>query len=444
MGAAVHTYRYRSGSRVGERSRSVGLATSGGTALTGPSVHPFFYRGRLPASAAEGLLAVAKVAHTRYYQPSGRASLDPVVTCSGDRLRFEAFSGCCGVYARLDVLSGALDGEVVDRGTTNVDVNEPLRRALSRVVGRDPLHLSVGSDRMVVTTREAAVEERKVPLPTRWLRGFAETQVITAGFDLRAELAGPDAVRFVRSLPRSARGPVWAVPAGRTLRLSGRPAAGAVCLAGPYRLEALGPLLPHARSMRVYGPAVPSVPSRDRRPSVSAWELDLGHQRLVLVLSPEISRGLSGEGAVLDALTAPDGESDAELVGSLLTFEPRVDIADLVERSGLSEARVRAALTRLGTSGRVGFDLAESAHFHRELPFDRRVALAANPRLVNAKALAAGGAVRVESDAVVVTAAGREYRVVGTSCSCTWWMEYRGTRGKCQHVLAADIVRGQS
>ncbi|WP_232662756.1 SWIM zinc finger family protein [Pseudonocardia sp. TRM90224] len=440
MGAAVHTYRYRSGSTVGERSRSVGLATSGGTALTGPSVHPFFYRGRLPASAAEGVLAVAKVAHTRYYQPSARASLDPVVTCSGDRLRFESFSGCCGVYARLDVLSGALDGEVVDRGTTNVDVNEPLRRALSRVVGRDPLHVSVGSDRMVVTTRETAVEERKVPLPSRWLRGFAETQVITAGFDLRAELAGADAVRFVRSLPRGVRGPMWAVPAGRTLRLSGRPAAGAVCVAGPYRLEAIGPLLPHARSMRVYGPAAPP----GRLPSVSAWELDLGHQRMVLVLSPEISRGLSGEGAVLDALTAPEGASDAELVGSLLTFEPRIEIAELAQRSGLSEARVRAALTRLGTSGRVGFDLAESAHFHRELPFDGQAALAANPRLANANSLVTAGAVRLEGDAAVVTAAGREYHVRGTSCTCTWWVEYRGTRGKCQHVLAADIVRGRS
>src|SRR5688572_17072088 len=47
-------------------------------------------------TAAMGLLAVAEVARTRYYQPISPASLDPVVTGSRDRLRFESFSGCCG------------------------------------------------------------------------------------------------------------------------------------------------------------------------------------------------------------------------------------------------------------------------------------------------------------------------------------------------------------
>ncbi len=39
---------------------------------------------------------------------------DPVVTSHEDRLRFESFSGCCGVYARLDVLPGGLDGDVLE------------------------------------------------------------------------------------------------------------------------------------------------------------------------------------------------------------------------------------------------------------------------------------------------------------------------------------------
>ncbi|WP_443046397.1 hypothetical protein [Streptomyces sp. DSM 40750] len=36
--------------------------------------------------------------------------------------------------------------------------------------------------------------------------------------------------------------------------------------------------------------------------------------------------------------------------------------------SGLPADRIRAALTRLGASGRVGYDTAEAAYFHRELP----------------------------------------------------------------------------
>src|SRR5690606_34230383 len=115
----------------------LGLSTSGGTTSGGPRAHPHFFSGVLtrPAPAAAALLGLADVARTRYFQPRPTAFRDPVVTCNGDRLRLESFSACGGVYARLDVLEAAMDGEVHDRGTTNVDVNGPLREALARVGG---------------------------------------------------------------------------------------------------------------------------------------------------------------------------------------------------------------------------------------------------------------------------------------------------------------------
>ncbi|WP_433175029.1 SWIM zinc finger family protein [Actinoallomurus sp. CA-150999] len=416
----------------------LGLETSGGTALAGPVAHPRFFSGFLtdPAPAAAGLLAVAKVARTRYFMPIQERVRDPVVTSNGDRLRFESFSACCGVYARLDLLSDALDGEMHDRGTTNVDVGEPLRQSLTRI-GRDPLHLAVGPDELTVTTFDGAVVEKKVPLPQRWLRGFAEVQVITAGFEPRVELPATEAARFLRSLPKGSRasGAQWAVPAGRSLRLTSRAAAGAVCLPGPQRLEALAPLLPHARALRAYGPAV----RPGDLPCASAWELDLPGMRLVLVLSPEVRRGFSGEGAVLDGLT--HDESDADLVGALLAFEPRVEVDLLADRSGLPADRVRHALTRLGTSGRVGFDLAEAAYFHRELPYDAGLAEAMNPRLANARALIAAGHVRPDGDLTVVGEQRVRFDNGAATCTCPWWTEYRGSRGKCKHVLAAEIAR---
>ena len=31
------------------------------------------------------------------------------------------------------------------------------------------------------------------------------------------------------------------------------------------------------------------------------------------------------------------------------------------------------------------------------------------------------------------------------ACTCSWWARYRGARGKCKHVLAAELARaGQS
>src|SRR4051794_38055212 len=91
------------------------LATSGGRTVRGPAAHPVLYDGFLghPEQAAAALLAVAKVARTRYYTPPGMVAAvvraaDPVVTSNGDRLRFESFSACCGVHARYDSLAGSL------------------------------------------------------------------------------------------------------------------------------------------------------------------------------------------------------------------------------------------------------------------------------------------------------------------------------------------------
>ncbi|MEV4256178.1 SWIM zinc finger family protein, partial [Spirillospora sp. NPDC049652] len=304
----------------------LGLSTSGGTTASGGRTdHPHFFSGLLTraAPAAAGLLGLADVARTRYHRPRPTGMRDPVVTCNGDRLRMESFSACGGVYARLDVLQDALDGEVVDLGTTNVDVNGPLREALARVGGDEPLHLAVGTGELVVTTLDGATVEKKVPLPDRWLRGFAEVQVIASAFDARAVLSAAEAVRFLRGLPTGRSGPdaLWAVPAGRSLRLSPRPVPGAVCLAGAHRLETLLPLLRFARSLRVYGPQV----AAGSPPVASAWELELPGMRYVLTLSPESSRGFSGEGAVLDDLAADETAADAELVGALLAFEPRLD-----------------------------------------------------------------------------------------------------------------------
>ncbi|MFJ9604866.1 SWIM zinc finger family protein [Kitasatospora sp. NPDC101176] len=447
MTQSAHAYAYLRPSAVldGAGGRHLDLATSGGATPLGAAANPRFFAGFLtdPAPAAAALLAVADVAAARYYQPQLRASLDPVVTANGDRLRFESFSGCCGVYARLDVLGAGLDGDDIGHGTTNVDVNNPLREALTRIGPADPLHLAVGPDALEVTTFDGPLVEKKVPLPERWLRGFAETQVVAAGFDLRAELPAAEAVRFLRSLPRGGRSSVLrVVPAGRTLRPTTRPVPGAVCLPGPERLAALQRVLRHATALRVYGPAAGDAPA------ASAWEVVLPGMRLTLTLSPDASRGFSGEGGVLGALATGTVDQDAELVAVLLAWEPRIEVADLAEQSGLTPARVRAALTRLGTAGQIGYDTAEAAFFHRQLPYDAGRAEAANPRLRAARALVAAGAVRLEpGGATAVVTVDDHIQRVRTddtgraSCTCLWWAKYRGGRGPCKHALAVGMVR---
>ncbi|MFJ1751378.1 SWIM zinc finger family protein [Kitasatospora sp. NPDC088134] len=446
MTTAVHAFRYLGPSAL--HPRRLELATSGGATPLGATEHPRFFAGALrhPDAAAAALLAVADVAAARYHRLTAAASLDPVVTADGDRLRFESFSGCGGVHARLDLLPDGLDGAGTGHGTTNVDVNAPLREALRLRTPGERLRLAVGAEELEVGVGADVLVERKVPLPLRWLKGFAETQLLTARFDLRAELPAAEAVRFLRTLPTGGRSTVrWMLAAGPGLRPTSRPGPGAICLPGPERLAALRPLLRHATVLRVYAP--PGTPTG---PTASAWELGLPGGRLTLTLSPDSSRGFSGEGGLLDLLAEGSGAEDADVLAALLAWEPRIEPADLAEDSGLTPERVRTALARLATSGQLGYDLAEAAHFHRRLPYaDGRVEQA-NPRLGAARSLLAAGAVGpAAGDVRVVTVGDHAHHVriapdgAALGCTCRWWARHRGGRGPCSHVLAVRIGNGE-
>ena len=167
--------------------------------------------------------------------------------------------------------------------------------------------LKVGDQEVTAVTERGSVTERKVELPARWVKGFGEVSALHARMRLIAELTGPDAQRFISRLPRTARCPLWAVPAGRTLSLAASPRPGAACLAGPERLGELRPLLRFTKKLRVYAPpaaggadsggaplpAPSAVPAPSALPAPSAWELTLGGTgaRLTFTLSPERYRG---------------------------------------------------------------------------------------------------------------------------------------------------------
>lgn len=284
--------------------------------------------------------------------------------------------------------------------------------------------------------------EKKVPLSARWLRGFAEVHVLAAGFEPRAEISAVEAAGFLRRLPGgNDRSVLWVVAAGRGLRVTSRPVPGAVCLAGAGRLAALRGLLRHAATLRVYGPTVRAGAS----PVASTWEVDTGVLRLSLTLSPEPYRGFSGEGAALLALAADEVSDDATVIAPLLSDAAVVDVDALVSATGLPPARVRAALAQLGTAGRVGFDVAQAAYFHRVLPYDAGRAERDNPRLVGARALVDAGAVAWAGEAATVRSGEQAYRVRrlpqgGYTCTCPWWAKHRGERGPCKHALAVSLV----
>jgi len=418
----------------------LGLETALGLTPRGLVEQPRFFSGVLarPDVAAAGVLAVADVAGSRYFDAGlmrRLANLDPVVTASGDRLRFESFSLCNGVHARLDLVAEGIDSGEVAHGTTNVDVNQPLRTALAGLGAADLVHLEVGTEGLSVATLEGAHHERKVDLPDRWVRGFAETPVLASRMTLRAELSGPAAARWLASLPKAPPGPSYhLLPAPGGLRQSLRAGPGSVHLAGAARLASAARVARFARTLRVFG-------SEDL---ASAWVLELPGARLTLLLSPEPYRGFSGEGGLLTSLTGRGAEPAAARLLEHLAWQPVIDRPALSSATGLSLTGVDVGISFLAATGKVGFDLAEETWFHRELPWDSDRVERDNPRLRDARRLVGERAVRATPEGWVVASGDHRHWVTradgGYRCSCLWWAKYGGRRGPCKHVLAVTLT----
>jgi hypothetical protein len=427
------------------------LQTALGLTPDGLVEHPLFFSGAVvrPDVAAGGLRSLVEIASTRYFNPipGGFASLDPIVTAQGDRLRCEAFSACNGVYARLDLLGRSLgDDATLGFGTTNIDINPPLALALAGIGAQDKLHLRVGPEQIEFATAGATHAERKVALPERWVRALAETQCLAAGAALRAELDGAAWRRFVQSLsPAGGSGAgssLWVLPSPGGLRQTSRPQPGAVALPGTARLAAIKRLQHLVQRVRVYGPDV----TASTQGAIGVWEFELPGARLSLMLSPEPYRGFSGEGAVIAALSQARSD-DAQTLASLLAWEPAIDPVSLAAEAQLPHERVTHALSMLATSGQVGFDLHEQRYFHRQLPFGEDRVRRNYPRLEAAKALLDQGAVRSDGDAHEVRGDHGVYWVRPhqgrLQCTCVFEAKYQGSRGPCKHALAVQLFGGR-
>jgi hypothetical protein len=429
--------------------RRLRLATSGG-----PAANPRFFRGRLllPVVAADLLLTLGDVARSRFHVPSAMLIrilelADPVATCADGRIRFEAFSACCSVYGRVDLLPEAYEGEMLGRGTTNVDFGPGIRSALASVQERSHLGLTVGAGDVGIEADGESAVERRVPLPARWLRGFLEVQAIQAELEPAAEVDASGARAFLRSIPRSpSKRPVWFAPAGRGLRTFHHdPGQGAVGLAGLGRLRLFDRVARHPKALHVFAAAGDGS---------TGWQLDVPGARLTLILSPEVWRGFSGEGRALHRLADAAPPATVAAVRGALGWEPRLGVDALTVITGLSRDEVSGALASLALSGIVGYDLAEGGFFRRELPFDLDRGERIQPRLRAARRLVERGAVRIESadaSGLVAWVAGAgdvEYRVRSTdggwSCTCPWYGRHRGDRGPCKHVIAVQLVASGS
>jgi hypothetical protein len=409
---------------------------------------PYFFDGRVrhPRIMGEMLYCLSDVVRTHFFLPRP-VIMDPVLTSNESLLRLEGFSGCCGVYARVDLPAEAFDGECHGRGTTNVDFNTPMRNALLRLRDNEDVHFAVGADEVVLSKGNEKTVEKKVKLPVRWIKSFSEVQAYQPKLALKMEVTAAEALRFIRALPRAAKPkmPSYAVSAGRSLRLSQRPSSGAVPILGTHRVKVIEPLLTRAQTLKIWA---------DDDSGASAWEVCYTQGSFFLMISPEVFRGFSGEGQVLSALAKPPSDAAISKVRASLKWQSQLDAAQLATELSLMPAEVESALAVLGSRGLAGFDAGTQQYFHRELPFDLDRIEEMQPRLGNARKLVEDGkAKRIGGGdgpmaIFEIKGTGTVHRVrlsdEQQSCTCPWFSKYQGQRGPCKHILAATLIQEDS
>ncbi|OYU44807.1 MAG: hypothetical protein CFE44_10940 [Burkholderiales bacterium PBB4] len=442
MAHFAQIYRYAQPSSL---QQSAGAVLRLATSSPGSLAHPHFFEGRLhrPQLAAQLLSAVHLLVGSRFFTPANSVALavalaDPVVTAGAGMLRFEGFSACCSTYIRVDMDPDAYAGVIVGKGTTNIDFNATMRAALARVRDADGLALSVGCSEFAMRSGGAQVLEKKVELPLRWLRSMVAVQAYQAAMQRVIEVGAVPALRFLRSLPKAStsKTPLWVVEGPQGLRTTAQSDPCGVRFTDSRRLRVLETLLPSAKTLSVYA---------DRLGQASAWCVNFGPMRLTLVLSAEVWRGFSGEGQALHALVEADDQYAVSAVRAQLHWQDVLRVPALASQLGWPLPAVQRSLQVLGAMGLVGYDLAQQAYFHRELPFAPEVLEDMNPRLADAHALLQTGAVRLlrkEPLEAQIHSGGVHYLVREHDgrlrCTCPWFAKHQGERGPCKHVLAAQ------
>jgi SWIM zinc finger len=439
-GAAEIIYRYPFASSLEEEAGKPRLRLA---ASLEKEDAPHFFDGRLVAPRAFGdlMLVLSNVVRANFFRPLTPAMLDPVITASNSKLRFEGFSGCCGAYVMAAIPAAAIDGRFIRRGTTNVDFNDPMRAALTRLNDRQATQLSVGSEAMSLASGASKVVEKKVKLPSRWIRGFCESHIYQGRLEPYAELTGMQARQLLQLTPRSpARRPLYLQTRSDGARWSTVDSAGGIRVGGAHRLSIIEPLTRQASSLRIWA---------DRDSSVSAWIVDNPSGSLMLMLSPDLDRGFSGEGQALEGLSSADCRIHLPAIRAQLKWQDTLSTSELAQAASIDNSSAEKSLSVLGTQGVVGFDLSDQAYFHRELPFAIDAIEKYQGRLEGARELAAKTAVTavpgsgpnqvfevVSEDATykITLIAGGDWR-----CTCPWYGKHKGQRGPCKHLLAVRL-----
>ncbi len=434
------TYQYTNASAITKQKNTDELLLAKYNEVTRKEA-PCFFWGKLtdPFITARCLLTLSNTVQSSFNLSPFQLALlkDPIVTAGNEKIRFEGFSHCAGVYARVDVLPGGHDGEFLENGTTNVDFNQTMIGALGSIRKKENVVLSVGKKEVAIHRDGEKVIERKVPLPIKWIKGLTTVQLYLADTEEVFRMNRIQAIQLFRSIPKGKpKIDYYLVMRGNRPILSPVKQQNGICIGGIHRLRLLEHLVPLADELRVFA---------HKTMQSTTWQLYFGAVRFSLSLSRDTWRGFSGEGAALESLIEDVPEAlisrfdnfsfaNQEFNPTLLAVEQGIDFKKMDNLSG-----------RLSAMGMLGYDLDENHFFYRRLPFKLNRTMSLNRRMKNAEKLVEDGKVEVISRSADriearVAGSGVHHTVLletnRTRCTCTWFSKHQGERGMCKHVLA--------
>lgn len=403
---------------------------------------PCFFWGTLtdPYVTAKCWSTIAKVVRSSF-GPTPPSLRDPIVSAGTERIRFEGFSSCNGVYVRLDMKPESIDGEFIASGTTNVDFNDPMLNALNSIQKNEKVTLAVGQQDVQVITSKAKVTEKKVTLPMRWIKGLTSVQLYLADMDLKFELNKIQTIQLFQTLPKgNVKGDFFITKRAGKFMFSTIMTTDGVRIGGIHRLRLLDGVLAISEKIFIYE-------SADKQ--TCALVCEFGKMQLLMAFSPDAYRGFSGEGKALEHMTENVSVEWVYGLNSLLKSNETFDPTLLSIEHDIDFGTMDQLTSSLSSIGLLGYDLMGRNHFYRQLPFKTARILSLNPRLKNAKKLVDNEEVQMlRNEAGYVEAnvkgTGVQHKVVldhlGDRCTCEWFTAYQGKRGICKHILAVKML----
>jgi len=402
---------------------------------------PCFYWGKLenPYILSRCLIALSNTVQSSFnLSPFQMALLkDPIVTAGNDQIRFEGFSHCAGVYARVDILENGQVGEFIENGTTNVDFNTPLISELGKIKRGDDLTLSLGPKEVGFHREGKSMIERKVPLPTKWIKGLTTVQHYFSDSEYGLKMNRIQALGLFKTIPSGkVKTDFYLQKRAGRYTFSPVKSNAAICIGGIHRLKLLQPLIPLINELKVYA-------HKDMQ-SIS-FILVFDQINFVFSLSRDYWRGFSGEGAALEVLLEDVPHSLVQAFDNYAFANQEFNVTLMSIEERIEWQKIEQLATKLSALGLLGFDLERNGFFYRRLPFKLERILSLNPRLKSAEKLLSENKVNIQlkdNDRIEasVEGSGVQHFVMikgeEQKCTCTWFSQNQGERGACKHILA--------